>query len=1263
MKNIRTILLLSATCLTIIGAETSFASLNGASLPSYTGSSATSTSICNTVTLSPKSNQKSHTHLVAESPSPHLSSSNWPQTLSEHRDLSAPISLPVTDARGGSPLKRRPFASVCFITDAGNCAGLENDEGWNFDDEDRCQEEGYDCTPCSGGSEAVDICPYSANCHQSCKITCDSAYNKSCDGYDQQGKGDSCNGLYKECCNLCSDYPYTDSNLPTGYVKGSSCNSCSGTKYKASCDTAYQYRCVDDGYDGNANLNGGSGTACDGRYKACNCKSGYNWNASTGTCDISCDTAYKFDCIKSSSTHISGGDGSACNGKYQRCTCTSPYTWSSNACTCPTTYKYACTGTGYSKGSGTACNGKYTKCTCASGYEWKNGTCTKTCDTSYKYTCTNLNETGGSGDSCNNKYKSCTCKSGYIWKNGACIKDCTGCNIGCIYFSDKTCSSIKESGKTPLGVVAYKNGSNMQIIALNSTRTGKDWSTENVPLFNIKLSLFYTEEKAQTDFDSCGNTAAIIAAGNSSTFPGVYAAYNYRPSGTPSGQNWCLPAAGVLASIRDNITIINDALKTAGGATMGKEGTSLNWYWSSTLQDHNNMSIGGLRLVWTYATNALDDSQFNKLYSSIANSNSTSSTDENFKFRSVLDISDCPSSYKYTCSGTNQTGGYGSSCGGKYTSCTCKTGYTWNSNTGTCEIDCDSSYKYTCTGSHQTGGSGTACNGKYKKCTCEYGYTWEGYYGTCEKACGPEYQYTCPTYNGIITGGVGSPCDNKYTACTCTSGYTWDSNSGDCVANKTCDSSYKYTCTGSHQIGGSGSSCDGKYKSCQCDYGYTWNSIYGTCESSYSGPCSGKSDGANGNYYCCNNKVTGVKTSSMDFYVAMKDIGIIDWQSAMNQCQSYIFCSNVKGSFPSREQLLSIYQNKSQINTSLSTNGGTRMTELSYWSSTSEGYGTSHHSAYVVDISNGNVTVQWADGNYNYTRAILTSSSGGNTCDSSYKYTCTYSTLTHITGGSGPECEGKYTACQCVSGYVWDYILGKCKAIQSCDSSYKYQCVYDYYTKIAGGVGDICDGKYTECRCWAGYTWNPSTGTCGKNTSTCSSEYKYSCTYSDSSKIYGGSGNPCNGKYTACKCMSGYEWSYGTCIPTSSGSSSSSGGDNGKVTACFTYQSNDIILFNGQYSSFGGGNRTNWTAGCHTHPNAVLCLDSMAVANTNKNYTIIVYDDQGKEIDRASQKCADHYPADDPVYKGWYNCDFSIGPCVSSSDLTNPSASAKIVVQ
>ena len=43
----------------------------------------------------------------------------------EHRDLSAPISLAQIDGRGGSPLKRRQLASVCFITDAGDCGSLE----------------------------------------------------------------------------------------------------------------------------------------------------------------------------------------------------------------------------------------------------------------------------------------------------------------------------------------------------------------------------------------------------------------------------------------------------------------------------------------------------------------------------------------------------------------------------------------------------------------------------------------------------------------------------------------------------------------------------------------------------------------------------------------------------------------------------------------------------------------------------------------------------------------------------------------------------------------------------------------------------------------------------------------------------------------------------------------------------------------------------------------------------------------------------------
>ena len=48
-------------------------------------------------------------------------------------------------------------------------------------------------------------------------------------------------------------------------------------------------------------------------------------------------------------------------------------------CVCPSTYKYSCSGTGYSGGSGTACNSKYTSCSCASGYSWSGGTCKKQC--------------------------------------------------------------------------------------------------------------------------------------------------------------------------------------------------------------------------------------------------------------------------------------------------------------------------------------------------------------------------------------------------------------------------------------------------------------------------------------------------------------------------------------------------------------------------------------------------------------------------------------------------------------------------------------------------------------------------------------------------------------------------------------------------------------------------------------------------------------------------------------------------------------------
>ena len=444
MKNIRTILLLSATCLTIIGAETSFASLNGASLLGYKGALATSTSICNNIIPSPKGNVKSHTHLVAASPSPHLSSYNLPQTQSEHRASFAPTSLALTDG-----VKLPQLASVCFITDAGNCSGIGGagsedmptssggPEDWELDSAQRCREEGYVNTICPEGASSGTPCPYDSNWHSGC--ICADTYNKSCTGSDQQGKGESCNGLYQECCNLCSDYPYTASNLPTGYVKGASCNSCSGTKYKAQCDSAYKYACT---YNYTGHISGGSGTACDGKYKSCKCMSGYTWNASTGTCDISCDPAFDLTCTRSSYTHITGGDGSACDGKYQRCKCESGYTWNpiNNQCEaeCDLSYNLDCLPNSYTHilgSEGSACGGKYQRCKCESGYTWvsSGNYCEQECNSSYKYECTPSYSTGisgGSGSDCNGKYTACRCISGYTWNAayGICEEDEPECD-------------------------------------------------------------------------------------------------------------------------------------------------------------------------------------------------------------------------------------------------------------------------------------------------------------------------------------------------------------------------------------------------------------------------------------------------------------------------------------------------------------------------------------------------------------------------------------------------------------------------------------------------------------------------------------------------------------------------------------------------------------------------------------------------------------------------------------------------------------------
>ena len=194
-------------------------------------------------------------------------------------------------------------------------------------------------------------------------------------------------------------------------------------------------------------------------------------------------------------------------------------------------------------------------------------------------------------------------------------------------------------------------------------------------------------------------------------------------------------------------------------------------------------------------------------------------------------------------------------------------------------------------------------NGKGVK--CPFG---SGWYcgGTAAQDCIKlGYDKDC---TGAGESGVGETCNGKYQSCTC-------------------DSSYQYTCTGTGYSGGSGSACGGKYTACTCTSGYEWKNS--ACEQQILNE-------AQGDLYYCNGTVVGVKASGMDFYVAMQDLGRLYWDDANNQSSSYIFCGNAKGSMPTKDQLVTIYNNKSTVNTLLSANGGIQLTNDRYWSSTIE---------------------------------------------------------------------------------------------------------------------------------------------------------------------------------------------------------------------------------------------------------------------------------------------------------------------------------------
>ena len=168
-----------------------------------------------------------------------------------------------------------------------------------------------------------------------------------------------------------------------------------------------------------------------------------------------------------------------------------------------------------------------------------------------------------------------------IIQEGGTSSDNKNCQIGNIYYSDKSCSVSLDSSKTPIGVVVYVDGQGhgqvMALKSIGSYKWGKyDGDNTDIPT----LTNYEDSESASYDLNSCANTQKIIAAGKKEYYPAANAAHEYKTAGTNAG-DWCLPAAGVFTSIYNNKSVVNIGMTNAGGSQIGTSSE----HWSSSERD------------------------------------------------------------------------------------------------------------------------------------------------------------------------------------------------------------------------------------------------------------------------------------------------------------------------------------------------------------------------------------------------------------------------------------------------------------------------------------------------------------------------------------------------------------------------------------------------------------------------------------------------------------------------------------------------------
>ena len=212
---------------------------------------------------------------------------------------------------------------------------------------------------------------------------------------------------------------------------------------------------------------------------------------------------------------------------------------------------------------------------------------------------------------CDNGLK---CPFGEYWacpkvEEKAVLGQCTGyaqnCKIADILNSDGTCTTDKENGKTPIGVVvAIKDNCGYAITA--SPIGSYSWGGYNFDIPNLQNHTDY--KTAITDYDGYNNTQKIIQAGDSKIFPAAWITIGYSPDTAPATKGkWHLPAAGIWNSTYKNLNTINNTISKIGGMPFSND----THHWSSTEYDG--------RYAWYLCTGEIERRSYegiNFLYSS-----------------------------------------------------------------------------------------------------------------------------------------------------------------------------------------------------------------------------------------------------------------------------------------------------------------------------------------------------------------------------------------------------------------------------------------------------------------------------------------------------------------------------------------------------------------------------------------------------------------------------------------------------------------------